>query len=136
MKTRELTKEEFEKMPVYSGKFLNVSSVAEEKVSYDGQTYLTMYSPNTGEQLVSKDTTIAHMVKYYDIDEPGTPVNSEEWKVSTGNVVLIKDQNRFVSHTPPAGTKYIVARCAMEMGGWIDPGTLAVRYPDVSYPSI
>ena len=136
MNIRELTKEEFEKFKVYPGKYLHISSATEEKVSYQEQTYLLTYSPNVGEMLAGKDTTIAHMVKYYDISETGSPVNSDTWKVSDGHTVLIKDQNRFTSQTLPAGTKYIVVRSAMEMGDWVDPGTLAVRYPDVTYPSI
>lgn len=136
MNIRELTKEEFEKLTVYPGKYLHISSVTEEKVTYEEQTYLLTYSPNVGEMLAGKDTIIAHMVKYYDISETGSPVDSGTWKVSDGHTVLIKDQNRFTSQTLPAGTKYIVVRSAMEMGDWVDPGTLAVRYPDVTYPSI
>lgn len=136
MNIRELTKEEFEKLTVYPGKYLHISSVTEEKVSYEGQTYLVTYSPNVGEMLAGKDTVIAHMVKYYDISENGSSVDSDAWKVSDGHTVLIKDQNRFTSQTLPSGTKYIVVRSAMEMGDWIDPGTLAVRYPDVTYPSV
>lgn len=136
MNIRELTKEEFEKLTVYPGKYLHISSVTEEKVTYEGQTYLLTYSPNVGEMLAGKDTTIAHMVKYYDISETGSPVDSGTWKVSDGHTVLIKDHNRFTSQTLPAGTKYIVVRSAMELGDWVDPGTLAVCYPDVTYPSV
>ena len=136
MNIKELTKEEFEKLTVYPGKYLHISSVTEGKASYEGQTYLFTYSPNVGEMLAGKETVIAHMVKYYDISETGSPVDSADWKVSDGHTVLIKDQNRFTSQTFPVGTKYIVVRPAVEMGDWIDPGTLAVRYPDVRYPSI
>lgn len=136
MNIHELAKEEFEKLTVYPGKYLHISSVTEEKVTYEGQTYLLTYSPNVGEMLAGKDTTIAHMVKYYDISETGTPVDSDTWKVSDGHTVLIKDHNRFTSQTLPAGTKYIVVRSAMELGDWVDPGTLAVCYPDVTYPSV
>lgn len=136
MNIRELTKEEFDKLPIYKGKYLHVSSILKEKASYNDETYLMMFAVTTDLQLVKKDTVIAHMVKYYDISEIGSQVDSGDWKVSDGRTVLIKDQNRHTSQTLPAGTKYLVVRSAMEMGDWIDPGTLAVRYPDVTYPSV
>lgn len=136
MNIKELTKEEFEKVPVYKGKYLHISSLREEKVSYEGQTYLVMDTMATGKMWVPKDVVIAHMVGYYDISETGKPVDSGEWKVSDGHTVLIKDHNRFTSQALPKGTKYIVVRSAMDMGGWVDTGTLAVHYPDVKYPSI
>lgn len=136
MNIRELTKEEFDTLPTYKGKYLRVSSILNEKARYNDETYLMMFAVTTDLQLVKKDTIIAHMVKYYDISENGSPVDSDTWKVSDGHTVLIKDQNRFTSQTLPAGTKYIVVRPAMEMGDWVDPGTLAVRYPDYPYPSI
>lgn len=136
MKIKELTKEEFDKLPVYQGDYLYVSSISEEKVLYDGQTYLVMDTVATGRQLVTSSTVIAHMVSYYDISELGEPVGSNEWKVSNGHAVLIKDRARSSSQTLPAGTKYRVVRAAKQMGDWINPGTLAVRYPDVRYPSI
>lgn len=136
MEIKELTKEEFEQFPVYKGKHLHISSLSEEKVTYESETYLVMDSMATGKMWVSKDTVIAHMVGYYDISETGKPVDSEEWKISDGHTVLIKDRNRFTSQILPKGTKYIVVRPAVDMGGWVDTGTLAVRYPDVKYPSV
>ena len=136
MNIQELTKEEFEQFPVYQGKYLHISSLLEEKVSYEGETYLAMYSMATSNMWVSKSTVIAHMVGYYDINETGKPVDSAEWKISDGHTVLAKDRNRFTSQTLPKGAKYILVRPAVVVGGCFDTGTLAVRYPDVTYPSV
>lgn len=136
MKVRELTKEQFDKMPVYKGKYLHVSFVMEEKAIYDGQTYLIAYDHSSGEQLVGKDTTIAHMVKFYDLDEAGETVTLDEWKTSNGRTTLIKDSNRFTTQTLPAGTKYALARAATVVDGLTSAGTLAVRFIDVAYPSV
>ena len=136
MNIKELTKEEFERFPIYKGKYLHISSLREEKVSYEGQTYLVMDTMATGKMWVSKDVVIAHMVGYYDISETSKSVDASEWKTSKGDVTIFKDWERAYSIKLPAGSQYRLARSVDYQQQSSSFGTLAVRYPDVKYPSI
>lgn len=135
MKTRELTKEQFDSLPKYEGKYLHYSFVVGIAL-YKEQKYLIANMPATGETLVGSDTVIANMVGYYGINEVGKPVDSQEWKVSDGQTTVIRSSNRVISQKLPKGTKYLVVKPISVVDDVVNQGTLAVHYPDVGYPSI
>lgn len=136
MTNTELTQAEFEKMPVYQGKYIHVTTVTQNTVSYEGQTYLTMSSVATGVQRLAADTVVANMVGFYSITEFNIVPNAEGWKTSDGKVTIVKDRVKGLIYMIPKNAKYRVAREATEVDGVYSPGTLAVRFADIQYPAV